>query len=223
MNDQTALLIFAKYPHPGTVKTRLANRIGDETATKLYSAFTEITLQRIRKISKKDCIIYFSPSQDESLFRSWLGEQFQFLPQCDGVLGERFIHAFSRLLPEYKNVIALGSDSPDLPLDYIQRSIDSFKENEAVIGPSSDGGYYLIGLKNSRPELFKEIPWSTPEVYERTLAKAMVLGLSMKMLPPWYDIDTLVDLHRLVRSETPGFQAAFKPYKHLLKDLDGLG
>ena len=222
MSDRTALLIFAKYPHPGTVKTRLANRIGDETAMRLYRAFTEITLQRFRKISHTDCIVYFTPPQDETLFRSWLGDRLLYLPQCEGALGERFINAFDSLLPEYKSVIALGSDSPDLPFNYVQRSIESFKENEAVIGPSSDGGYYLIGLKHPLPELFKEIPWSTAEVYERTLAKAMVLGLSMKMLPPWYDIDTLVDLHRLVRSETPGFQAIFKPYRRLLKHLDGL-
>jgi glycosyltransferase A (GT-A) superfamily protein (DUF2064 family) len=96
-------------------------------------------------------------------------------------------------------IILLDSDTPNLPVDHIREGLLRLDESDVVLGPCEDGGYYLIGMRTFIPEIFREIPWSTPLVTERTLKKVHELGLTVSVLASWYDVDTEKDLRRLIR------------------------
>jgi uncharacterized protein len=203
ITDRASLVVFIKYPQNGRVKTRLAAQIGEEHATLLYRNFVEICLRRFTQIEHLDCTVYFDPPEEEDAFRCWLGEKPSYLAQPSGNLGERLSYVMDSQLKKYSRVIAVGSDSPDLPIDYISRAIASLEQNDCVIGPTDDGGYYLIGLSKPACEIFDNIPWSTENVTQKTLNITKSLGLSVKLLPQWYDVDMADDLGRLVNSDLP--------------------
>lgn len=198
--DRVSFLIFVKYPCEGRVKTRLAESIGSKAAVLLYRDFVSICLQRYQQIHTADCTIYFDPTEEEDAFRRWLGSKFHYLSQPPGDLGERLRAGVENQLKYYSRVIALGTDSPDLPLEYLELAADALLTNPLVIGPAQDGGYYLIGLNQFIPVLFRDIPWSTHLVFEKTLEKARSAYLTPIILPEWYDIDTLSDLRRFEKS-----------------------
>jgi rSAM/selenodomain-associated transferase 1 len=132
----------------------------------------------------------------ESL-RKWLGEDYLYMPQQGVDLGERmkngFIEAFAMNL---KRVVLIGSDIPTLPLEFIEEAFTSLEEKDVVIGPSLDGGYYLIGFKDKKfsPRVFKGIPWSKERVFEETMGILEQEGLTVHTLKPLRDIDTIEDL-----------------------------
>ena len=212
MVHSTALLVLLKYPDPGKVKTRLAARLGGEAAAELYRIFVEMTLQLCAQVPRVDYKIYFTPPEEELRFRQWLGEGLDYLPQPQGDLGLRLECGFQQLLRDYSQVIALGTDSPDLPVEYIVRAIEALQENDVVIGPALDGGYYLIGLRKPYFDLFQDIPWSTSKVFDMTFDKAKARGISPVILPGWYDIDTWEDLRRMQDSQNPVIQSLLDRY-----------
>lgn len=200
ITDRVSFLIFVKYPIAGRVKTRLAASIGDRAAALLYRDFVQIFIQKISRINQVDCTIYFDPPEEEVAVRRWLGDRYSYLPQPPGDLGDRLRWGFNRQLKYYTRVIAFGSDSPDLPMEYIQNACDALHTHPLAIGPTDDGGYYLIGLNQLYPELFQDIPWSTPDVFDKTIAFAQSISLSPIILPRWYDVDVLADFNRLLAS-----------------------
>jgi len=210
ITDRASLVVFIKYPQNGRVKTRLAAQIGEENATLLYSNFVEICLRRFTQLEHLDCTVYFDPPEEEDAFRCWLGEKPSYLAQPSGNLGERLSYAMDSQLKTYSRVIAIGSDSPDLPIEYISRAIASLEQNDCVIGPTEDGGYYLIGLSKPSFEIFDNIPWSTDNVTQTTVNITEKLGLSVKLLPPWYDVDNANDLGRLINSDQPEIKQLVK-------------
>ena len=194
--DDRCLLFFIKNPEKGKVKTRLASTMGNETAVKLYRRFL---LEMLSMLNRGTFLFYlcFHPENSLSDLKNWLGHHYLYMPQQGENLGERmkngFVEAFSM---DFKRVVLIGSDIPDLPLESIEEAFISLREKDGVIGPSLDGGYYLIGFKDKTfsPRVFEGISWSKENVFEKTMKAFKEEGLTIHTLPFLRDIDTIEDL-----------------------------
>ena len=189
--------IFAKYPQPGRVKTRLAATIGDEAACRLYRAFIETLLRRFANVGDRR-VLAFSPPERRAEFEPLAGQSWQLAEQSAGDLGQRMRRYFEEALAGgASRVVLLGSDSPTLPVEYVQRAFNLLSDVPVVLGPSDDGGYYLIGVAERVPPIFDDIAWSSEAVFEQTARRLQSLGRDFRKLPPWYDVDDEQDLRRL--------------------------
>ncbi len=198
------LLVFLKYPTPGQVKTRLAAHLGDEAAAEIYRACAELTLLRLRAF-QKEIVLCVDPPEAMDEAREWLGSAWTLRPQHGLTLGERLSEAMGDVVKDgAQRVIVIGTDSPWLSAPEIEQAFAALERTDVVIGPTEDGGYYLLGLAKPVPELFEDIPWSTSGVYQRTLEKVRALGLHAHPLRRGYDVDRLEDLHRFIAEETGG-------------------
>ncbi|WP_041659661.1 TIGR04282 family arsenosugar biosynthesis glycosyltransferase [Acaryochloris marina] len=230
MNDQDrsssnapfCLLLFVKNPIPGTVKSRLGRSIGFEAAAALYRCFARDLLFTTRQLGI-DHLIFYAPAAAETAVQDWLGPQYTYLPQQGDDLGERMAHAFATCFERgYGGALITGSDSPDLPLTYLQHGLRSLTQQQVVIGPSDDGGYYTLGFtpETFTPGVFADMPWSTETVFEQTLQRLQFC--SVHQLPTWYDVDTLDDLrHFHQRLSQAGAQTESMTF--LQQHLDLLG
>ena len=145
-----------------------------------------------------DLAIAVTPSDTIDYFQTVAPPDALLLPvECPDI-GSCLSQVLENILDKgYKKAFALNSDGPSLPPDYLHQTVRSLDDRDLVLGPSEDGGYYLIGVKRHQPELFIGITWSTSQVLSQTLSKASDLGLLVALLPEWYDIDTWEDLVRL--------------------------
>jgi rSAM/selenodomain-associated transferase 1 len=193
-----AIVIMAKEPEPHKVKTRLISDLDPTTASKIYHGFLLDRIEQIGGIADAHHFIAYTPNSALKFFRNITPDKFTLLHQEGKDLGERLSNISNVLFEkEYKKVIIMDSDSPNLPLGFIFTAIKSLDNADLVLGPCEDGGYYLVGLSFHLPEIFKDIPWSTSEVMEITKIKAKSLGKRISLLEKWYDIDTKEDLIRL--------------------------
>lgn len=200
-----ALIIFAKAPVPGQVKTRLCPPLtGDEAAT-LHGSFVIDMLERTKTAVAKlklplDRYLACAPSSTLVFFQIMEERQsVKLIDQVGDDLGVRMQQAFAALFGKgYQRVLIVGTDVPSLPLDHYQQALALLNTHDVVLGPALDGGYYLIGLTQPRPELFAGIAWSTDRVLAATQEKAAGLGLKTALLPPWRDVDTIEDLKALM-------------------------
>ena len=194
------LLIFLKYPTPGQVKTRLAATLGNESAAKIYRACTEMTLERLNGF-RQDAWLYVDPPAALERTRGWVGEGWLLRPQHGATLGERLARATGEAFASgAQHVVAIGTDSPWLNAHDIEEAFAALERADVVVGPTEDGGYYLIGLSRSIPALFEGIAWSSPSVYAQTLAQARTLDLRVHTLRLGYDVDRPEDLERLIKA-----------------------
>lgn len=193
-----ALLIFAKAPVPGEVKTRLLPDLTKDEAARLYEAFIRDMLKSTSRIDA-DRFIFCYPSIEDLFFQKIAKDNdIRLMEQKGGDLGERMRNAMSLIFKEgYKNVIIIGTDSPSLPMLYIEEGFKGLTNYPVVIGPSNDGGYYLVGARDSAPPIFDGIPWGTKRVFRMTLEKGVRQRIDLYILPFWYDIDTVEDLYLL--------------------------
>ena len=190
--NKKVLLYFVKYPEPGRVKTRLARVLGNEEAARNYRELAERNLEILRPLEGSDVsiVVAFDPPEAEREIRSWLSDGPIYLPQKGNGLGERLRLAFERVFDSgAEKGVALGSDTLKLQAEIIERAYRALDDFDLVLGPAKDGGYYLIGLTRPLPELFQNIPWSTPAVCESTLAVAHRLDLSYFFLEELEDLD----------------------------------
>ena len=192
--------VFAKFWEPGQVKTRLAKSIGNEKAAWIYEAFVETTIERLSAIPFTRILAYEPDNErTRSAFGYAEGGGWACVAQSEGDLGERmggfFIEQFRG---GEERVVLVGTDSPNLPLVEVQEAFEHLKTSDVVLGPTDDGGYYLVGAAKRVPPIFGDIPWSTPEVLPRTIKCLEEAGLSYTTLDPWYDVDEIYDLHRLI-------------------------
>ena len=213
-----------KIPVVGQVKTRLATQIGKEDATKLYRCFIHDTFSRISLLSNIDIIVAYTPQNLIGRAKRLAPSGAIIIPQKGRDLGERLHNIFSHLFSiGYKKIAIIGADSPDLPIEYIEKSFLLLKgKTGLVLGPSEDGGYYLIAMsRGDHREIFKDIPWSTDAVFKETVEKAKKAGLESAILPKWYDVDeinTLKKLRNNLRSISPATKTG-KLLEKIFKDI----
>ena len=195
-----ALVVVAKEPEAGKTKTRLSPPLSGQQAAGLYRCFLLDTLELMQRIDRVQPIIAYTPDEARSFFQRFAPPGFDFVPQVGSNLGERLDNVLTHCLQDgYSQAVVTDSDSPTLPVDYVQQAFDKLDDPaiDVVLGPCDDGGYYLIGLKSPCPALFREVAMSTPSVVADTLDIARQLKLQVASLPIWYDIDTHKDLVRL--------------------------
>jgi len=196
-----ALVVFAKAPLPGLVKTRLARSIGDEPAARLAEAFLLDTLENARSMPACSLLVAFSPERSEPWFRAQGGapsEAMRLIAQPAAGFGERLVAALGeahRLGAE--QTVLIGMDSPHLGPSRWEAAFAALEEHDLCVGPCEDGGYYLLGLRAPQPAVFEDIPWGGPGVLDATRARAASLGLSLAELGEDFDVDEVGDLERL--------------------------
>lgn len=196
MNHAKHLGIFVKPPVPGAVKTRLTPPLSPDQACALYTAFLQDLFRRLRRL-KGARVTVFHGDGDVTPLRALVPGPWGLEPQADGNLGERMAAAFDRLLSDADRAVIIGSDSPDLPAQYIRRAFQKLKHKDVALGPATDGGYYLVGLRAPAPGLFEGVEWSGERVLARTLANVEAARRSLAMLPMWYDVDDAPSLRVL--------------------------
>ena len=191
-----ALLVFAKRPQPGAVKTRLTGAISDAEAAALADAFLRDALDAYAALPA-DVRLYLDAPPDAAP-PDLAPDGVTLHEQRGDGLGRRMLHAFvESFLGGYERVVVIGADHPTLPLDFVRLAFDELAEPlRIVLGPSDDGGYYLLGTNELRPALFEGMAFSHGAVFEETLARAQAEA-AVTVLPPWYDVDTPADLRRL--------------------------
>ncbi|GAB4823118.1 hypothetical protein N2152v2_010164 [Parachlorella kessleri] len=202
-----AIVIFARHPTPGAVKTRLARDTGAAAAAHFYRICAEHVIRQALRSGYK-CCLYYSVAEEEEAVKSWLaplGQGLTFQPQlATGTLGDRMYHAMAlRLALDHDKVLIIGTDVPDLHQGIIAQALAALDDHQVVFGPAEDGGYYLLGVTALPERLFDAIQWSTSSVLQSNLANAQRLGLTvapLSTLPILADIDTVVDLEREHRS-----------------------
>ena len=200
------LIIFAKEPRPGQVKTRFCPPLSLKAAARLYQGFLEDVLEVGERLPGLSLALTYSPEGAAAFFRRLAPPGVRLFPQAGADLGERMHKALEWGLSSGFNVVLLrGADTPDLPGEVILEGKAVLEEARAqvVLGPSRDGGYYLVGLTSPQPELFRGLTWSTPAVLDETLSRARARSLSVHLLPPWSDIDTYGDLQAFLARPHP--------------------
>ena len=190
---ERSLLVFAKAPYPGKVKTRLAQAIGEEEAAALYRRMGKTILEAVRTGDFRTTVVY-DPPEEVRAIRDWLGNAIPLTPQSEGDLGTRMSTAISQALETAEKVCVIGTDTPDLDATDVREAFDALDQADVVLGPARDGGYYLIGLSEPRPEVFCGVPWSTDRVFQETVARATESGLRVSRLKTLSDVDEASDI-----------------------------
>jgi uncharacterized protein len=209
-----ALVIMTKAPRAGHVKTRLTPPLTSEEAAALNICFLRDISETIRRVGgKAQGIGCFTPVGSEEMYRDIFPAEFQLFPQRNGDLSERLTGATEDLFAGgFASVCLINSDSPTAPTSVFAEAarLLSSPGEDVIIGPSDDGGYYLIGIRKPEPGLFEAIEWSTDRVFAQTLERAAELGLRVRLLPACYDVDDRRTLYRLC-SELLGSEASESP------------
>jgi rSAM/selenodomain-associated transferase 1 len=198
LRDGLILVLTAKPPVPGQVKTRFQPELTPEQAAALYRAFLQDTLTLMRSVPGVQYGLVFPRDGDRAAFGDLIPGDFWLRRQAavglTDTLGGTLTEALGR---GHSGVIFLSSDSPSLPVTALEQAIGRLATHDVVIGPATDGGYYLIGLKQVVPALFERMPWSTPAVLGETLVRTRRAGLRVGCTPPWYDVDSFENLRFL--------------------------
>jgi rSAM/selenodomain-associated transferase 1 len=210
-----ALLVFVKAPRPGAVKTRLVPDLGPENAATLYRLLAEEEVQQTTpQRGEYDRLFFHAPAAARSEMEAWLGSQAWF-PQEGADLGARMAGAFETAFSRgARRAAVIGTDVPGVSREIVLEALAALDDHDVALGPTHDGGYYLLALKRPRGELFEGIAWSTPGVLPATLNKAHSLNLSVYCLSRLTDIDTLEDVRaawtrlRPLLSRTPALDDA---------------
>lgn len=194
MTRRGLICVFAKPPRPGQVKTRLAERIGDSQAAELAQAFLRDTWALASSLPWASAVVATTDETGDHLGlqgrpRIWL--------QGDGDLGQRIERIMRRALAEADFAIAVGADTPGLPERLLVEASRELTKTEAVLGPSEDGGFYLLGLRRCPSGLLEHLPWSEAVTFAATHTRLEERGLAVQVLEPWFDVDRPDDLERL--------------------------
>src|SRR5262245_53711926 len=202
---------MAKAPRAGEVKTRLCPPLSAGAAASLYRCFLLDKIEQVRALKDARPFVAYTPDEARTEFEA-LAPGFALVPQQGADLGARLLASLGTLLSDgHPGAIAVDSDTPTLPTPFLQQAVDRIADPtvDVVLGPTDDGGYYLIGMRAAHPNLFEAMEWSTPRVLGETLRRAAAAGLRLACLPPWFDVDTPDDLARL--RETVRYQRGHAP------------
>jgi rSAM/selenodomain-associated transferase 1 len=195
--SETLLGMFAKHWQPGKVKTRLARTLGESHAAMLHGLFVFALVERFSGVADRRQIA-FTPTACERAFAGVAKGRWELTPQADGDLGQRMEHFLAQSVEAADRIVLIGSDSPDLPRDILDEAFEALHQHDVVVGPTLDGGYYLLGLARRLPPIFAGIAWSTPDVWTQTTERLQSAGIAWHKLPQWYDVDEEADLRSLV-------------------------
>lgn len=204
-----ALMVFAKAPIPGQVKTRLVAVLGPNGATACHRALVRCSLALARRSTVAQVELWCSPDSKHDFFRCCQSRYAVSLHDQQGTdLGARMQHAFKQTLGKAGFALLMGSDCPSLTVSDLDRARQALKDGyDAVIGPALDGGYVLMGLRQGEPSLFSEIPWGTAAVVQLTRERMRRLRWRWYELPVRWDVDRPEDLHRLRDIQEPEVSA----------------
>lgn len=198
----THLGVFAKYWRSGRVKTRLAKSIGEELARDIYLKFIKCLLERLRHAGTNRTLV-FTPTESESAFSELVPAEWQLEPQTAGELGQRMKAFFSASTLHFGKTALIGSDMPDLRAELVDTAFKHLDEVDLVLGPATDGGYYLIAMREPL-NVFDNIDWSTDRVLDQTIAQIEQQGIRYRLMPKFRDVDELEDFeHLLSRLDSP--------------------
>jgi rSAM/selenodomain-associated transferase 1 len=182
------------------VKTRLASATSPEWAARVAEAFLLDFLDKIAGLDVRK-VLAFAPASERAYFLPATEGRFELTPQVEGDLGQRMAHFFAEQFQKAERVVLVGTDAPTLPLPYSEQAFRELDHADVVLGPATDGGYYLIALKRRGESgvapIFNGIAWSGPTVLAETVARLEAAKLRLALLPPWYDVDTLEDWQML--------------------------
>ena len=230
-----ALAIMAKAPRPGRVKTRLSPPLSSEQAAALNTCVLRDTTLNIAELAEEIAcagVISYTPIGDESLFDGLLPAGYRLIPQRGDGFGERLLTTAQDLFQcGFGSVCLIDSDSPTVPRRAFAMAVDALQQpgDRVVLGPSQDGGYYLIGMKHAHAEMFQNISWSTDSVLSETRKAIESSSVELITLPLWYDVDDAATLAVLRSELIDGLQPAFTSLpgytaeycRKFLRDLDG--
>ena len=224
----TSLIVFVKNPIPGAVKTRLQTRYTPDQVVALYTAFVRDVLARAESIDVDRRVIAFDPPDAESevsaLFGGGVKALWEFVPQVQDDLGARMREALVQELDAGASAaVLIGTDIPSLPVHHITQAFDLLRAKDVVLGPSIDGGYYLVGVSKSTPEIFEDVAWSTPSVLSQTIDRIQRAGNTLGLVPPWFDVDTPDELDFLLaHARATIFATGIDPLPHTHACLSNL-
>jgi len=191
-----AILVFLKAPVAGKVKTRLAHSVGDAEALTTYCSLVKRQLRAIPKVYAVE--IRFTPATHEGAMRKWLGDTFEYYPQCEGDLSDRLTAAVADSFKRGSEMVfCIGGDCPQLNAPHLKEASTLLKnDTDIVFGPTEDGGYYLVGMRARHTGVFAGIPWSCADTLAESIKQAEALGLTVHLLETLYDVDTNQELER---------------------------
>jgi rSAM/selenodomain-associated transferase 1 len=214
-----AIGIICKAPQPGRSKTRLGASIGAQAAAELSACFLRdlaATIESVPHTQGRRGVAVYAPAEGEALLRSLLPPTFDLLLQTGRDLGEVLLGATRALLESgHRGVLLVNGDSPTLPSRLLVQAIEALQQDDdrMVLGPASDGGYYLIGLKRPHARVFARVNWGTASVLAETRSRADEIGLPVVLLPEWYDVDDEETL-RCLQEELAGRSVRFADGAH---------
>lgn len=192
------LIVVAKEPLPGQTKTRLCPPLTPQSAAEFYRCLLLDTLALMQRLTAVDHTVAYTPARAREYFAQLSPDGFRLLPQVGANLGARLANALGdHFALGYRRAVIMNSDGPTLPLAHLAEAFSGLDLADVTLGPGHDGGYYLIGMKQLHPALFRGIDWSTSRVISQTLSICQRLGLAVHQLPKWYDVDVAADLERL--------------------------
>lgn len=192
-----AIIIMAKVPLAGTVKTRLQSFLSPEECAALAAAFLTDTENKAKTVCSKT-IIAFSPPDKRAELENLLQYKHAFIEQTGADLGERMFNAFDFVFDKNLDaVVMIGTDSPTFPSEFIAKAFEYLEKTDAVLGKTADGGFYLIGLRRLYKKIFQNVEWSSAQTFEQTKRNITKLNFNLREIPAWFDIDEPEDLRKL--------------------------
>lgn len=194
-----AVIIMAKIPRAGNVKTRLQPRLTPAQSADFAACLLADAIKKVKSPQTR-LVIAFAPAAEREYFNGFSLPEAIFTEQKGSDLGEKMFNAFDFAFRRGANsAVIIGTDSPTFPADFIERAFADLEKSDAVLGKTADGGFYLLGLKKSNKAIFKSVEWSSEKTFRQTMENILRLNLELKEIPEWYDVDEPPDLERLQR------------------------
>ncbi|MDQ3749750.1 MAG: TIGR04282 family arsenosugar biosynthesis glycosyltransferase [Acidobacteriota bacterium] len=209
------VVIMAKVPIVGTVKTRLRPFLSAEQSATLAECFLRDTVGKAKSLPN-ELIIAYTPVEKLDVLLAILSNEQIFIEQKGVNLGDKMFHAFEFAFVQNSDaVVMIGTDSPTFPAQFITQAFEMLSETDAVLGETTDGGFYLIGLQKLEKEIFEAVEWSSPKTFNQMVQNIENLGWKLSLLPNWYDVDTPDDLKRLKKDLSKNPSIAPKTFEFL--------